>query len=75
MNNKTFSTITLRGQVLYFAIDYLTLQTPLLERERSFVVGLTLHMADIPVSDNSLASKNINASNLIRFIGCRNARS
>ena len=35
--------------------------------ETSFVVGLTMHMADLPVSDNSLVSNNIKSSNLIRF--------
>ena len=35
--------------------------------ETSFVVGLIMHMADLPVSDNSLVSNNIHSSNLIRF--------
>ncbi len=35
--------------------------------ETSFVVGLIMHMADLPVSDNSQVNDNIKSSNIIRF--------
>ncbi|MCL1123209.1 hypothetical protein [Shewanella surugensis] len=33
----------------------------------SFVVGVTLHIADVPVREGEVASKNIHSHNIIRF--------
>ncbi|NRD73498.1 hypothetical protein HQQ94_09615 [Shewanella sp. VB17] len=37
------------------------------DSEVRYVVGLTLHMADIPASDGSLVSQSMQSSNVIRF--------